>query len=210
MPTWSWIVIAAVVVIVLALVAWAFLQRRRSAALQERFGPEYERTVGESDNRRAAESNLLDRTRRRDRLDIKPIPESERARYWEEWRVVQAQFVDEPYGAVGVAEHLLQRVMAARGYPVEDFDDQAELVSVDHPRVVENYRAAHSVYDRSQTRGASTEDLRQALVNYRALFDELLARGGQDDDPGAGRARGERYDNGVGSADRSRNDGGAQ
>lgn len=197
MPTWSWVVIAAVAVIVLALLAGAMLRRRRSAELQERFGPEYERSIVGADNRRAAEANLLDRTRRRDRLDILPIPESERARYWEEWRVAQAQFVDEPYGAVGVADKLLHRVMAARGYPVDDFDDEAELVSVDHPRVVENYRAAHTVYERMQTQRASTEDLRQALVNYRALFDELLVHGAQDDI-------------GVGSADHSRYEGGAR
>ena len=182
MPTWAWIVVVIAVVIVLALVVAAALRRRRTATLQQRFGPEYERAVGDGTNRREAEADLVNRTRRHEQLDIKPIPESERARYWEEWRVVQEQFVDQPYNAVGVAENLLHRVMAARGYPVEDFEEQSELVSVDHPRVVENYRSAHAVYDRTQTQRATTEDLRQAMVNYRALFDELLARGAEDAD----------------------------
>jgi hypothetical protein len=128
---------------------------------------------------------LLDRARRRDKLDIRPLPEAARARYAEQWRGIQERFIDDPAGSVGSAHTLLDQVMAERGYPTRDFEEQADLVSVDHPRVVENYRAAYDVYRRQSTGQASTEDLRDALVRYRSLFEDLLRPEGRGDDRGA-------------------------
>ncbi len=119
--------------------------------------------------------------RRRDRLDIRPLPEAARARYAEQWRGIQERFIDDPAGSVGAAHALLDQVMAERGYPTSDFEEQADLVSVDHPRVVENYRAAYAVYNRQQDGQATTEDLRDALVRYRSLFEELLHPDGATD-----------------------------
>jgi hypothetical protein len=173
MQPWAWVLLV-VVVIALAVALWAAARQRRSAGLRQRFGPEYERTVETADDRRGAEQELLDRARRRDRLDIVALPEPARARYADQWRAIQERFIDDPAGSVGSAHALLDQVMAERGYPTRDFEEQADLVSVDHPRVVENYRAAYAVYTRQREGQASTEDLREALVRYRSLFDELL------------------------------------
>jgi hypothetical protein len=173
--TWQWAVAAAAIVIVLALVAWAFSRSRKRTTVLERFGPEYERAVEQHGDRRAAETDLLDRARRRERLDIRPLGEDERARYVQKWRVIQAQFVDQPTAAIGEADALLDQVMRDRGYPVDSFEEKAELISVDHPQVVENYRAARTVRTSNRTRAASTEELRQAVLQYRALFDDLLS-----------------------------------
>src|SRR5262249_4140067 len=148
--------------------------QRRATALRERFGPEYDRAVQASDDRRAAEAELRDREKQHALLDIKPLPQDARARFADEWQDVQERFVDEPSEAVGAADRLVYRVMHVRGYPVGDFDAQADLVSVDHPEVVENYRFAHRILERAQTQQASTADLRAALLRYRSLFDELL------------------------------------
>lgn len=174
METWQWVVAVVVVVVVLALVAWVATRSRKRTTALRRFGPEYERAVAQHGDRRAAEDDLLDRARRRDRLDIRPLGDDERSRYIQQWRVVQARFVDQPEAAIGEADALLDEVMRDRGYPVDDFEEKAELVSVDHPHVVENYRAARVVRASSGTRMASTEELRQAVLHYRALFDELL------------------------------------
>jgi hypothetical protein len=173
MQPWVWVLLV-VVVIVLAVALWAAARQRRSANLRQRFGPEYERTVEAADDRRGAEQELADRARRRDRLNIVALPEPARARYADQWRAIQERFIDDPGGSVGSAHALLDQVMAERGYPTRDFEEQADLVSVDHPRVVDNYRAAYTVYRRQQEGQASTEDLREALVRYRSLFDELL------------------------------------
>jgi hypothetical protein len=145
--------------------------------LRQRFGPEYDRTVGTQGGRHAAETELRARERQRAQLDIKPLPEAARLRFAEEWREVQERFVDQPQHAVADADTLVTRVMQARGYPMTDFEAQADLVSVDHPDVVENYRFAHGVSQRSQMEQASTEDLREALLRYRSLLDELLRPG---------------------------------
>jgi hypothetical protein len=174
MDAWVWIVIAVAAVVVLALIAFALEQRRRRRHLQDRFGPEYERTVEDADSRRRAEKDLQQRTKEHDRLELRPLSEGARKRYGEQWTALQAHFVDRPQVAVVDAEELVTQVMHDRGYPVEDFESQADLVSVDHPDVVENYRRAHSIYARQTNGTASTEDLRQAVVCYRALFDELL------------------------------------
>jgi hypothetical protein len=184
MQPWVWVLLV-VVVIVLAAALWAAARQRRSTNLRQRFGPEYERTVETADDRRGAEQELLDRARRRDRLNIVALPEPARARYADQWRAIQERFIDDPAGSVGSAHALLDQVMAERGYPTRDFEEQADLVSVDHPRVVENYRGAYAVYRRQQDGQATTEDLRDALVRYRSLFDELLRPEGGAPDRGA-------------------------
>jgi hypothetical protein len=174
MATWIWVVIAIVVVVVIALVAVG-ARNRRTAMLRDRFGPEYDRVIENSDDRRAAEADLRGRERRRAEFDVKPLPEADRLRFANEWRDLQERFVDEPAPAAAAADALVVRVMEARGYPMREFDAQAELVSVDYPDTVENYRFAHGVQQRSQTEQASTEELREALLRYRSLFDELLS-----------------------------------
>jgi hypothetical protein len=181
MATWVWILIAIAAVVVIALIAMT-VRQRRAAALHERFGPEYDRAVEAREDRRAAEAELREREKQHARLDIKSLPEETRARFAQEWRDVQERFVDQPQEAVVAADGLLYRVMDARGYPVGDFDAQADLVSVDHPEVVEDYRVAHGVCERAQTQQASTEDLREALLRYRSLFGELLRAGGDQAD----------------------------
>lgn len=172
-----WILVGIAAVIVIALIVMA-IRRQRAAALRERFGPEYDRAVGAQDDRRAAEAELREREKQRSKLDIKPLPEEARARFAQEWQDVQERFVDQPVEAVEAADRLLYSVMDARGYPVGDFDAQADLVSVDHPAVVEDYRFAHAISERARTQQASTEDLRNALLRYRSLFDELLRADG--------------------------------
>ncbi len=173
MVSWIWIVVAVIVVIAIAGALWAFTQRRRSTDLRRRFGPEYDREVREH-GRRGAETELERRERRVEALEIRPISREDRERFGEEWRVVQARFVDDPRGAVTDADRLVGEVMRTRGYPVGDFEQRAADISVDHPHVVENYRAAHEIALRHKRGEASTEDLRKAMVHYRALFEELL------------------------------------
>jgi hypothetical protein len=184
MATWIWVVIAIVVVAVIALVAVG-ASKRRTAMLRDRFGPEYDRAVESRDGRRAAEADLRAREKQRAQFDVKPLPEAARLRFADEWRDVQEHFVDQPAQAATAADTLVTRVMEARGYPMQDFDAQAELVSVDHPDTVENYRIAHAVRQRSQTQQVSTEDLREALLRYRSLFDELLRPDGNGAADGA-------------------------
>lgn len=173
MATWVWVVIAIVVVAVIALLAVGG-RRRRTALLRDRFGPEYDRAVENRGGQRAGEADLRARERERAQFDVKPLPEATRLRFAEEWRDVQERFVDQPPQAAAVADTLITRVMEARGYPMKDFDAQADLVSVDHPDTVENYRFAHALRQRAETQEASTEDLREALLRYRSLFDEML------------------------------------
>lgn len=174
MDAWVWVVIVGAALVVVALVAWPVVRKRRTVQLQERFGPEYERTVRERGDRRSAEAELEERRERRSQLEVRPLSSAASRRYAEEWRAVQSRFVDEPVAAVGDADRIVTEVMRERGYPMDDFDRQAEVISVDHPHVVEDYREGHAIY-RAYDRGdASTEDLRQAMVHYRSLFDELL------------------------------------
>ena len=168
-----WIVIVIVAVAAVALGAM-MAKNRRTAMLRDRFGPEYDRAIENSEDRRAAEADLRAREKQRAQFDVKPLPEATRLSFAGEWRDLQERFVDEPAQATGAADALITRVMEARGYPMKDFDAQVELVSVDHPGTVENYRFAHAVQERAQTQQASTEDLREALLRYRSLFDELL------------------------------------
>lgn len=174
MPVWGWVLIVLVAIVVLGIVAWQVTAKRRTSHLQERFGPEYDRVAGDAESKRDAESELSEREERREQLEIRPLPETSRARYVESWKGVQSQFVDDPRGAIGAADKLLQQVMSERGYPVEDFEQQAADVSVDHPQVVENYREGHRLAQTSESDGAATEDLRQAMQHYRSLFEELV------------------------------------
>ncbi len=173
MDTWVWVLITIVVVAIAAIAAWYGTRRRRTDSLRRQFGPEYDRTVEEA-GPREAESELEERRRRRGELDIRPLPPGARTRYVEEWRGVQARFVDDPTGALAQADALVSQVMRERGYPMDDFDQRAADVSVDHPGVVEDYRAAHDISTRAGEGRAETEDLRQAMIHYRRLFDELL------------------------------------
>ena len=168
-------VLVAILAIALAVAAVMLVRQRRSQQLREGFGPEYERTIAETGDRRAAESELTERRERRSKLEIRELDPDARDRYAERWRAAQRAFVDEPAAAVAEADRLVAEVMHERGYPVEeDFERRAADVSVDHPVVVENYRAAHAISTRTVRDEASTEDLRQALVHFRALFAELL------------------------------------
>jgi hypothetical protein len=170
------LVIALAVIVVAGIVAWLFLRRRRTERLRTQFGgAEYARAVEEGGSRRHAEAGLKERTARVESLNIRPLAPGDRARFVESWRRVQARFVDGPGGAVTEADQLLGDVMSTRGYPVSDFEQRAADISVDHPLVLENYRTAHEIAVR-QTRGqANTEDLRQAMIHYRTLFEELVA-----------------------------------
>lgn len=168
------IVVIVVVVALLAAAAWYVTRRQRTRRLSERFGPEYDRAVEGADSRREAEAELTERERRRQELDIVPLSEEARARYAEQWQGVQQRFVDAPAESVMEADVLVMQVMRDRGYPVDDFDTRAADVSVDHPDVVEHYRSAHVIAGRSRAGEAGTEDLRQAVVHYRALFEALL------------------------------------
>ncbi len=170
------IIIAAIVVILLAIGAFIFLRRRRTSGLRARFGPEYDRTLEKSGDRRLAEANLQAREKRVERFQIRPLAPGDRARFVESWRRVQSRFVDDPKGAITEADQLLGDVMSMRGYPVTDFEQRAADISVDHPVVVENYRAGHDIAMRHSKGQASTEDLRQAIIHYRTLFEELVGK----------------------------------
>ena len=172
MDTTTLIVIAAVVVI-LAVAAVVYMQRR-SQSLRARFGPEYHRAVEETGGRLKAEAELRQREKRVEKFDIRPLEPEDRKRYAERWRSVQAQFVDDPGAAIVAADRLLGEIMGKRGYPVADFEQRGADLSVDHPDVVENYRAAHEIALRHEQGKADTEELRQAMINCKALFEDLV------------------------------------
>ena len=178
MDAWIWIVIAVVVVLIVAAVVASASRRRRSHHLQERFGSEYDRTVEGADRRREAERDLREREARHDELELRPLSDASRQRYTQQWQEMQQGFVDRPQVAVADADRLITDLMRERGYPVDDFDTRSELVSVDHPDVVENYRTAHGIAVRTVEGRTDTEELRQAVISYRALFEEMLV-----DDP---------------------------
>lgn len=172
------VILVLVALLAGAAAAWFFLRRRRTEHLRREFGPEYDRAVRETGERSRAERELETRRERVRQLHIHPLPALERDRFAASWTEVQKRFVDSPADAVAEADRLVSEVMQERGYPMTDFEQRAADISVDHPRVVEHYRAAHALAERSRNGGASTEDLRQAMVHYRALFDDLLeARG---------------------------------
>jgi hypothetical protein len=150
------------------------MQKRRTQKLRSRFGPEYDKAIGEHRDRGHAESELQKRATRVAKFNVHPLKAEDRLRYTEEWRREQSRFVDDPRAAVNQADTLVQEVMQRRGYPVGDFDQSAADLSVDHPRVVENYRIAHEIALRERQGASDTEDLRKAMVSYRALFEDLL------------------------------------
>jgi hypothetical protein len=174
MPWWAWLILALAVVAAVVAAWFAYVKRRRRR-LRARFGPEYDAAVERHGSRWEAEADLERRLKRREQLEIRPLDPQARQRYEERWRVVQAEFVDAPDGAVANAHALVRAVMQERGYPTEDFDQRVADVSVDHPTVAENYRAAAAIAERSARGDATTEELRQALQHYRALFDDLLS-----------------------------------
>jgi hypothetical protein len=167
--------VIVVVAIIVAIAIWYFAQQRRRTELRQQFGPEYERTVDAYDGERGrAEKELETRQERVAALNIRPLSSADSTRYAESWRAVQSNFVDDPESAIGDADRLCEEVMQARGYPMGDFEQRAADISVDHPSVVEHYRAAHAIARRAGRNEADTEDLRQAMVHYRTLFDELI------------------------------------
>lgn len=164
-----------VALVVVAGVVWFVVgQRRRTEALQTRYGPEYSRTVSEVGSQRRAEEELVKRQERVEHLEIRPLLADQRTSFAQQWRGVQAMFVDDPGGAVTRADRLVEEVMKTRGYPVADFDQRAADLSVHHARVVDNYRAAREIAERHRRAAATTEDLRKAMVHYRELFEDLL------------------------------------
>jgi hypothetical protein len=167
-------VLVLIAIILIGAIVWITLSRMRSQRLRQRFGPEYERTIRSEGNVRKAEAALEARAKRVARLHIRPLDSTDAQRFDAAWRAVQARFVDDPRGAVTQADRLVGEVMAARGYPVGDFEQRVADVSVDHPDVVMNYRAAREIALQHAEGRATTEDLRQAMVHYRALFRDLL------------------------------------
>jgi hypothetical protein len=172
----QWIIVAGVVVIaLLALAAWFFSQKKKqSARLQQRFGPEYTRTIDELGGRTKAEAELKAREKRVEDLTITALAPAEAARFSQAWNALQARFVDNPKGVVVQADQLVRELMVKRGYPMGDFERRAADISVDHPTVVEHYRAAQAIAARDERGEADTEELRKAVVHYRVLFDEML------------------------------------
>jgi LPXTG-motif cell wall-anchored protein len=175
MSTQTWIILAGVVILALiALAVWFFYHKKQSHRLEQRFGPEYGRSVDELGSRTKAESELKAREKRVEHFNIVPLAPSEAARFSEAWKVLQGRFVDDPKNAVIQADQLVRELMLKRGYPMGDFERRAADISVDHPAVVEHYRAAQAIAVRDGRGEADTEELRKAVVHYRALFDELL------------------------------------
>jgi len=178
MNTTTLIIIASVIVIaIVAFAAMSFFRKRRSAKLRTKFGDaEYDRALQEGDSRRKAEAGLDKRTDRVESFNLRPLGAADRTRFVESWSKVQARFVDGPGGAVTEADRLLSDVMSTRGYPVSDFEQRAADISVDYPLVLQNYRSAHAIAMRQTHGQAGTEELRQAMISYRTLFDELVGK----------------------------------
>jgi hypothetical protein len=170
----STLMIILAVVAILAIGGWLFYNKRRSEHLRSQFGAEYDHQVEQAGSRSKAEAELAEREKRVSKLTIRPLSPADQDRFLERWTKVQATFVDDPERSVDYADALLAEVMSARGYPVSDFDQRAGDISVDHPNVVQNYRAGHDIAVRHSRGEASTDELRQALIHYRSLFEELV------------------------------------
>ncbi len=175
--TQIFLLILVIVIIAVAVIAFLVTRKRRSQKLRERFGPEYDRVVKQEGDMRKAEGVLEFREKRREKFKIRPLAAADRSRFATAWEEVQGRFVDDPGATVTMAENLVTEVMRARGYPIGEFEQRAADISVDYPLVVENYRSAHAIALRHNAGKASTEDLRQAMVHYRTLFEELLNEG---------------------------------
>ncbi len=172
------LVLAVLVILAIAAAVWFYMQNQQTNRLRSKFGPEYNRAVRSEGDAKHAEEVLHERQKRVEKLNIKALSASAREDFAQAWEQEQARFVDEPSTAVDNADRLVQRVMKARGYPVSDFEQRVADVSVDHPVVVENYRVAHDIAARGQNKQVSTEELREAMIHYRALFADLLNDGG--------------------------------
>src|SRR5262245_4995204 len=168
------LILVILILLVVGAVLWFYFQKQKTRKLRLMFGSEYDRVLQETGGRRKAEALLIDRKKHVERLAIRPLVGMARTRFANRWHTCQATFVDDPRGAVRNADHLVREVMEMRGYPVGDFDERVADISVDHPEVVENFRAAHEIAIREQRGEASTEDLRRAFVYYKTLFEELL------------------------------------
>lgn len=173
-PTTTFIFAIVLIILVAGVIAWFVMQKQKSLVLKRRFGPEYDRAVGEYGSRAKAEAELTKRAERVSRLNIIPVTATEAARFSNAWASLQGRFVDDPKGAVAEADLLVRELMVKRGYPMGDFELRAADISVDHPSVVKNYRAAQVIAARNARGEADTEELRTAVVHYRTLFDELL------------------------------------
>ncbi len=176
MDTWMWIVAIAVVVIVIGMLIAMMMRARRRAHLKDRFGPEYDRTVDALDSRREAEIDLRTREEHHSLLDLQPLAPAARERYQTRWAEMQTHFVDRPQVAVADADSMIAQVMRELGYPIDDFESNAWLISVDHSNVVSKYREGHDIFIQTVQGTATTEDLRQAVLAYRELFDELMRK----------------------------------
>jgi hypothetical protein len=174
--TLTYILAGVLIAAVIAVIAWSYTQqkRRQSQRLQQRFGPEYVRMVNELGDRHKAEAELVAREKRVERFNITPLTPADAARFGQAWNALQSRFVDDPKAAAVQADRLVYELMAKRGYPMGDFERRAADISVEHPDVVANYRAARAIALRDERGQASTEELRKAVVHYRALFQELL------------------------------------
>lgn len=172
--TWIWIAVAVAVVVLLAVAAWAVSRARRRHHLERHFGPEYGHTVDEVGSRSKAEAELIAREKRVESYELRALSASERDRFAQRWRSIQATFVDDPSAAVTEAHGLIKELLAARGFPMGDFQQRQADLSVRHPQVVHHYREAREIADRNRAGEASTEDLRRAMQHYRTLFDSVL------------------------------------
>lgn len=170
------IALAIAAVLVVAALAWLYARRRRTttAALRQRFGPEYEQAVREHGSERRAEVQLADREKRVDKFKIRDLDPAERERFSGQWQALQSRFVDDPKASVTDADAVVSSLMQTRGYPVAEFNQRAADISVDHPRVVANYRSAHEIAERLAKGEANTEELRTAMIHYRSLFEDLV------------------------------------
>ncbi|WP_338743057.1 hypothetical protein [Actinomadura luteofluorescens] len=193
MSTAIWVVVALVVVAVLAAAGYLAMTRSRTARLRRRFGPEYDRVLERQGGRAAAERELRSREQRHEELELRELDPRRREEYREQWVRVQERFVDAPEAAVEQADQLVTVVMGERGYPARGFEEKVAHLSVEHGRTMDHYRRAHTISGKAATQEASTEDLRQAMVHYRALFEELLAPHGEAHHGKAHHGKGEEH-----------------
>ncbi|MBP2184822.1 hypothetical protein [Amycolatopsis magusensis] len=181
MPTWVVVLIVIAAVVVAGAVVWLVMQEMQRKRLQRKFGPEYERAVADHDNPRAAQRELAAREKRHNELDIRPLSPQAKERYTAQWAQIQAQFVDSPSPAVAEADRVLTQLMAERGYPTEGYDQQLADLSVKHSKTLDHYRHAHETMVGHEHEQKSTEDLRDAMVRYRTVFEDLLDDDAADD-----------------------------
>lgn len=179
-PQWVWIAILVIAALVIIGLIAAGVRRTRTARLREHFGPEYDKVVQRAGKRTVAEQELVTRTEEAKQFEIRPLSAGERDNFLREWNTIEGRFVDRPMTAVVQADELITTIMRTRGYPIADFEKYANLLSVEYPRIVEHYRAGHKAIESRAPGTTSTEELRQAMLHYRTLFDELVGTRGRD------------------------------